>query len=154
MPKALFIGRFQPFHLGHMDAIQHISENEIIIGIGSSQYSDTDENPWTFEERKKMIEEALHDENIHYKIIAIPDIHDEKNWVDHVKTIVGSFDVVYTGNDWVGNLFEEKNYLVKKIKIKIEISGTKLRKKIKTNNENWEKFISPNITKLIKSSPF
>ena len=50
---ALFIGRFQPFHSGHVDAIKQISEKEIIIGIGSSQYSGTDDNPYSFEERKK-----------------------------------------------------------------------------------------------------
>lgn len=59
MPKALFIGRFQPFHLGHLDAIKQISENEIIIGIGSSQYSNTEENPYDFDTRKKMIEKTL-----------------------------------------------------------------------------------------------
>jgi len=55
---ALFIGRFQPFHSGHLDAIKQISEEEIIIGIGSSQYSKTEENPYSFEERKKMIKKS------------------------------------------------------------------------------------------------
>ena len=59
MKKALFIGRFQPFHQGHLDAIKQISEDEIIIGIGSSQYSKTDDNPYSFEERQKMIEKTL-----------------------------------------------------------------------------------------------
>ena len=41
--KALFIGRFQPFHLGHLLLLQRLSTQyeEIIIGIGSSQYHDT-----------------------------------------------------------------------------------------------------------------
>lgn len=138
MQKVLFIGRFQPFHLGHLDALKQISEDEIIIGVGSSQYSDTDENPWTFEERKEMIEKSLQDQNLNYKILAIPDIHDEKNWIDHVVKIVGSFDVVYTGNEWVAGLFEEKGYNVKKIKININISGTELRKMIKNNNSLWQ----------------
>ncbi len=132
MLKALFVGRFQPFHLGHLDAIKQISEDKIIIGIGSSQYSETDENPYSFEERKDMIVDALQKENINYKIIAIPDIHDEINWVEHVKKTVGNFDVVYTGNDWVKKLFKEKNILVKDIKINIPISGTKIRAKLKT----------------------
>ena len=125
--KALFIGRFQPFHPGHLDAIKQISENEIIIGIGSSQYSNTDDNPYSFEERKDMIEKALKNKNKKYKIIAIPDIHDENNWVDHVKKTVPHFDIVYTGNDWVEKLFTEKNILTKDIKINIPISGTKIR---------------------------
>src|SRR3989339_862193 len=121
---ALFIGRFQPFHSGHLDAIKQISEEEIIVGIGSSQYSKTEENPYSFEERKKMIKKSLAGLNINYRIIAIPDIHDAKNWVAHVKKIVGKFDVVYTGNNFVKQLFEEKKYKVKPIKIKIKTSGS------------------------------
>jgi nicotinamide-nucleotide adenylyltransferase len=39
--RGLLIGRFQPFHIGHLKAIeQATSENdEVIIGIGSAQYS-------------------------------------------------------------------------------------------------------------------
>ncbi|MBU2542883.1 quinolinate synthase NadA [Patescibacteria group bacterium] len=131
MTTALFIGRFQPFHLGHIDAIKQISESQIIIGIGSSQYSKTDDNPYGFEERKKMIEQSLANEKINYKIIAIPDIHDENNWVEHVKKTVGDFDIVYTGNDLIKRLFKEKNIIVKNIKINIPISGTKIRNDLK-----------------------
>lgn len=125
---ALFIGRFQPFHSGHLDAIKQISASEIIIGVGSSQYSGTNDNPYSFEERKKMIEKSLGKKS---KIIAIPDIHDAKKWVAHVEKIVGKFDIVYTGNDMVRRLFEEKYYKVKSLKININISGTELRKKMK-----------------------
>lgn len=147
--KALFIGRFQPFHIGHLDALTQISEDKIIIGIGSSQYSKTEENPWTFEERKQMIDHALAHENLNYQIIAIPDIHDEKNWVEHVEKIVGKFDLVYTGNDWVQKLFEEKGYVVKKIEIKIQISGTELRKMIREENGEWKKYVPKNTVNLI-----
>ena len=138
---ALFIGRFQPFHIGHLSALKQITEEEIIIGIGSSQYSGTEDNPFTFEERKSMIEKALHEFPKPYSIIAIPDIHDEKNWVAHVRKLIPEFDVVYSGNDWVCDLFTEKNYTVKKIHIEIEISGTKLRKMMKSKNDTWKKYI-------------
>lgn len=136
MLKALFIGRFQPFHQGHLDAIKQISEPKIIIGIGSSQYSGTTDNPYGFEERQKMIETALQDLDVNYKIIAIPDIHDEDNWVEHVKNIVDDFDVVYTGNDWVKRLFEDKGYRVIILKKNIDISGTEIRKLGKINPDS------------------
>ena len=125
---ALFIGRFQPFHSGHIDAIKQISEKQIIIGVGSSQYSGTNDNPYSFEERREMIEKAL-DKNKKYKIIAIPDIHDAKNWVAHVEKIVSDFDVIYTGNKLVKRLFKKGGYKVISLKININISGTELRKK-------------------------
>ena len=59
--KALFIGRFQPFHKGHLKVIKDIIKKDyrVIIGIGSSQYSHTVDNPFTSDERKKMIQETL-----------------------------------------------------------------------------------------------
>ena len=131
MKKALFIGRFQPFHQGHLDALKQISESEVIIGIGSSQYSETDDKPLSFEERKKIIEEKLKNLNLNYKIIGIPDIHEETEWVDHVKKIVGNFDMVYTGNELVQTLFEQKGYVVHGIKKNIDISATEIRTEAK-----------------------
>ncbi|MEM3079801.1 MAG: adenylyltransferase/cytidyltransferase family protein, partial [Thermoproteota archaeon] len=51
--RGLFIGRFQPFHLGHLKAVEYIINrvDEVIIGIGSAQYSHTLENPFTAGER-------------------------------------------------------------------------------------------------------
>lgn len=150
MPKALFIGRFQPFHLGHLDALKQISENEIIIGIGSSQYSQTEENPYSFIERKKMIEMILkYIPNKKIKIIAIPDIQDPPNWVEHVKNLIPNFDIVYTGNDFVAKLFQSKNYPVQPITIQQKISGTEIRQMMKKNNPDWKKLIPPEIMTLL-----
>jgi nicotinamide-nucleotide adenylyltransferase len=132
---ALFIGRFQPFHLGHLDAIKQITEQNIIIGIGSSQYSKTEDNPYSFEERKQMIKQALEELNINYTVVAIPDIHNEENWVNHIEKIANKFDVIYTGNDVVKKLFAQKNYPVKLLKINIPISGTEIRKKMRENKK-------------------
>ncbi|MHA1450429.1 MAG: adenylyltransferase/cytidyltransferase family protein, partial [Candidatus Hodarchaeales archaeon] len=41
--RALFLGRFNPFHLGHLAAIEYIRKDkdvqEVVIGIGSSDKS-------------------------------------------------------------------------------------------------------------------
>lgn len=147
---ALFIGRFQPFHLGHLDALKQISENEIIIGIGSSQYSNTEENPYSFAERKEMIEMILKDiPNKNIKIIAIPDIQDPPNWVEHVKNLVPNFDAVYTGNDFVAELFQDKNYSVKPILLNKKISGTEIRQMIKEKNITWKNLVPEEILELL-----
>ena len=88
--KALVIGRFQPFHKGHLELLLHISKDfeKIIIGIGSSQYSNTKQNPFSGEERKKMIELALKEWISNYETIYIPDIHDSEKWVDqHLSSV-------------------------------------------------------------------
>ena len=59
--NGLIIGRFQPFHNGHMEVLRKIFAecDHVIIGIGSAQYSHTDKDPFTAGERYHMIAEAL-----------------------------------------------------------------------------------------------
>ena len=154
--KALFIGRFQPFHKGHQKIIQEASKNysEIIIGIGSSQYSNTYENPFTNEERKQMIENSLKKIGVkNYKIVNIPDIHNPPKWVDHVLTIVSDFEVVLSNNDFTRELFSDKGYKVLETPLyeKDKYSGKVIRKKIK-NNESWEDLVPEEVCITIKKS--
>ena len=77
------IGRFQPFHLGHLEAIKFaLSKVEHLhIGIGSSNKSHEERNPFTADERKKMILSSIDEKlskklSIHY----IPDVDDHSKW--------------------------------------------------------------------------
>lgn len=157
MKRALFIGRFQPFHLGHLSVIKEMDKrddiDEIIVGIGSSQYENTDDNPYTFIERELMINRGLKDEIVKpYNVIAVPDIHNDILWVDHVESIVGETSVVYTGNTWVQDLFQKKKYEVVSVDIKKGISGTKLRKLIREDNKQWQEHVCKNIISIIKNA--
>jgi len=152
--KALFIGRFQPFHKGHLKIIKDacIKYEEVIIGIGSSQYSNTSENPFTKNERNEMINNSLNEEAIsNFKIVFIPDIHNPPKWVDHVLSIVSNFDVILSNNDFIEKLFLEKGFTVIKTQLyeKERYSGNVIRNKIK-NDEKWEDLVPDEVTKVIK----
>lgn len=143
--NALFIGRFQPFHKGHLKVIKNASReyNKIIIGIGSSQYGNTLENPFTAEERIKMIKKSLDNIGIkNYKIILIPDIHNPPKWVDHVLSIFSDFNVILSNNPLTKSLFSEKKYKVIETKLynKNKYSGKEIRKKI-INDEKWKNLV-------------
>ncbi|MGA3854978.1 adenylyltransferase/cytidyltransferase family protein, partial [Bacillus pumilus] len=73
--RGFIIGRFQPFHKGHLEVIKKIAEevDEIIIGIGSAQKSHTLENPFTAGERILMITQSLKDYDLTYYPIPIKD---------------------------------------------------------------------------------
>jgi bifunctional NMN adenylyltransferase/nudix hydrolase len=58
---AVFVGRFQPFHLGHLEVIRQglrIAENVIVI-VGSANAAPSPKNPFTFEQRRGMILESF-----------------------------------------------------------------------------------------------
>jgi nicotinamide-nucleotide adenylyltransferase len=150
--KALFVGRFQPFHLGHLSAIQDIWHNgadEIVITIGSAQYSGTADNPFDLATRQAMIDNALKNERINYCVVAVPDIHDETRWVEHLVKITGPVDVVHTGNELVARLFKEKNYPVQIIKKNLAISATAIRTLIRAGSDDWHQLVPAAVANLI-----
>ncbi len=133
--RPLFVGRFQPFHLGHVDMVKRIvaKHGEVVIGIGSAQYSHTRENPFTAGERYEMIRRTLDAEGIQaYHIVPIPDTHVHSVWVGHVVSLVPRFDVVYTNSPLVVRLFREKGFHVEELPLlkREAYSGTQIRKLI------------------------
>ena len=152
--KALFIGRFQPLHKGHLQIIQSASKkyDEIIIGIGSSQYADTKINPFTSKERKLMIEKSLEKLGVkNYRIELIPDIHNYPQWVPYVGSIISDFDVVITNNSLTQRLFSEKGYVVKETVAydRSKYSGKEIRRRM-MNDETWEDLVPEPVCKIIK----
>ena len=136
MKRALFVGRFQPFHYGHLDMVEHILNDknidELIIGIGSAQDSHTLNNPFTAGERYEMIYESIKHLNqgvkysndmtmfnmitVHKKpiyIIPIPDNPSNTAWVSTIKSYVPRFDYVYTNEPLSCRLFKEAGYEVR-----------------------------------------
>lgn len=151
--KALFIGRFQPFHKGHLKIIQGISKkyDEIIIGLGSSQYSNEIDNPFSEEERRKMIVNSLDEIGLKkYRIISIPDIHNPPIWVSHVLSIVSDFDVVISNNLLTKKLFTERGYRVFNTPFyeKDKFSGRRIRKNM-INGKQWEDLVPPSVVRIV-----
>lgn len=106
---AIYIGRFQPFHLGHkklfLKALK--SSNQVCILIMDSQGINK-KNPYSFNVVKKKITEALKEYKSNFIIIKIP--------------VVSS--VVYG---------RKVGYKIKKIDLPLnieKISATKIRKKL------------------------
>jgi len=152
--KALFIGRFQPFHNGHLSVIQSLSTkyDELIIGIGSSRDRDSSENPFSEEERIRMITQSLDAAGIrNYRIVSIPDIHNPPQWVSHVRAMVSDFDVVIANNPFTRKLFTEKGYEVKGTSYfkRRQYSGKEIRSRM-LQDEPWEDLVPAAVVKIIK----
>lgn len=141
----------QPVHNGHMEVIKQIlSEvDEIVIGIGSAQLSHELKDPFTAGERVLMMNQALAEIDVDpskYYIIPMQDINFNAIWPSHVKMLTPPFDIVYSGNPLVKQLFEEEGYEVRQPPLydRVHLSGTEVRRRI-LNDENWEELV-PNAT--------
>jgi nicotinamide-nucleotide adenylyltransferase len=152
--RAFFIGRFQPFHRGHLAMVKRIleSHDEIIVGIGSAQYSHTGENPFTGGERYEMIKRSLDREGIRpYHIVPIPDTHVHSVWVSHVQSLVPPFDVVYTNSDLVVRLFREHGLKVLSPPLvdRDRLSGTEVRHRMLAGGD-WESLVPEAVAEYVK----
>ncbi len=145
---ALFLGRFQPFHLGHLGVVKRLSRqySRVIIAIGSSQLSRTVDNPFSFAERKRMITLALKEAGIrNYAIIAVPDIGNHAKWVSWTEQCAKRpFHVVYTGNAFVANLFRKAGYTVRIIKETKGISATRIRERMAAK-KSWKRSVPASV---------
>lgn len=141
----LLIGRFQPFHLGHLEALQFALSkvDRLWMGLGSSNKPSQKNNPFTAEQRKEMILSSI-DESIKDKIeiYFIPDFENHQKWVEHIDTIVPKFDVVFTNDEMTKYLYSKRDITVLPIPfLKRDIlSGTNIRDLI-ISDQPWEEFV-------------
>lgn len=154
--RGLFVGRFQPFHLGHLKAIKDVLKevDELIIVIGSAQYSHDPDNPFTAGERLVMIRSGLEEAEIDRErvwVVPVPDTNLHMMWVSSVEGYTPKFDVVYSNEALTRRLFVEAEYQVKHItfhKRKV-YSSTEIRDRI-LNGESWEMLVPQSVAKFIK----
>ena len=154
MKKGLILGRFQPFHLGHLALIKKIIDDKLspLICIGSAQKKRTRENPFTKDERRTMIESVLETLDCDYEIYEIPDINNYDLYVSHLENLVPSFDIVYTGNSLVNRLFTEAGHKVITPKmVNREVwEGSSIRLAI-LEDGGWEKDVPSSVAKIISN---
>ncbi|MEM3522662.1 MAG: nicotinamide-nucleotide adenylyltransferase, partial [Candidatus Bathyarchaeia archaeon] len=139
-----------------LEAIKYILKKveELIIAIGSAQYSHTLDNPFTCGERIIMIKEALNEAKIDSSkcyLIPVPDVNVHSTWVSHLISFVPSFDIVFTNEPLTSRLFKEANFKVEPIPFfnREMYSATEIRKRI-LNGENWEALLPKSVVRFLK----
>ena len=150
--RAFYVGRFQPYHLGHHSVLKKIAKevDEVVIGVGSAQRSHELENPFTAGERISMISRSLRDIKIIHYVIPLEDMQRNSVWIAHVESMCPSFDVVYSNNPLVGRLFEESGIEVKRSPLfkRDMYSGTEIRKRM-LNGGKWEHLVTEPVVDVV-----
>lgn len=90
----VFIGRFQPFHNGHLAVVREALANaeSLIMLCGSAHEAASTRNPWTTGEIEAMIRACLDPaEQARVHVIPLPDaLYNEKRWLRSVQAAVNS----------------------------------------------------------------
>ena len=149
----LLIGRFQPFHLGHLDAVLFgLSRTEnLFIGIGSSNKSNESRNPFSAKERREMIISSIEPSMAErIKIFDIPDVGDHEKWAFEIDRVVPKYDIVFTNDEFTKTLFEkrEMNVIPAVLKDREKFSGTNIRELI-ADNKNWQDLVPRGTRKVL-----
>ena len=150
--NGLLIGRFQPFHLGHLEALQFALSkvDKLWLGLGSSNKPIEKNNPFSADERKKMIFSSISD-SLKNKITIyfIPDLDNHVKWIEKIDTIVPTFDIVFSNDPLTDHLYSKRSVQVMTIPFlkRDQLSGTRIRDLIKSD-QKWDDLV-PSGTKLI-----
>ena len=153
--NGLLIGRFQPFHNGHLEALRFAASKveRLWVGLGSSNKPLQKSNPFSAEERKEMILSSIDDFVLHkIEIYSIPDLDDHQRWIELVATIVPKFDVVFTNDDLTRHLYSRQHVEVASIPLvnRGNLSGTNIRN-LMVGDHGW-KHLVPDGTKNFLAS--
>ena len=153
MKRGFYIGRFQPYHNGHQSVLEHMAHevDEIVIGIGSAQLSHLTDNPFTAGERVLMITRALASLGCPFYVIPIEDIKRNSLWVAHVLSMTPPFDLCYSSNPLVVQLFKEAGIKVQSPAMyeRETLSGTEIRRRM-LKGEPWKNLVPPSVFRYSK----
>lgn len=165
LTRGLIIGRFQPFHKGHLDLVYQVLEeiNELIIVIGSSQHNYIFKDPFTAGERLVMIHDTLVQEKIDLSriyIVPIPNFENNAAWLAYLQSMLPTFNVVYSGNEFVSILVNDQIGKSRNSKFTLEVRHPVFKNKVNYNGENirnliklgkkWKHLVHPQVVKVIE----
>jgi nicotinamide-nucleotide adenylyltransferase len=162
--KALLLGRFQPFHLGHLSELREVdgmkdklSLEKIIIGIGTNGGVDK-RHPFDYETIKEMIMPEAQKLRIEVVFYRIPDINDPANYAKHVEKITGCTEndtLIVSGNVYTLACFTDhdrkyQTYTQKKAIVHgIAINATAVREMM-VCDDNWKEYVPESTVKVIE----
>lgn len=141
--------------MGHLDAIKYALEkvDELVIVIGSAQYSHNTNNPFTAGERLVMVRRALLEAKVDYTklwIVPVPDVHLHMLWVSAVEGYTPRFSVLFSNESLTKRLFMEGGYEVKTIPLfeRQVYSSTFVREKM-VKGDSWTELVPKSVADFI-----
>lgn len=154
----LVVGRWQPFHLGHLRLLEEAFGlgGRVVIVIGSAQESRTARNPLTKRERANLIRRALLAEGVKpgsYSIVPIRDFGNDALWLAEIEKKCGKFRLAMTGNLRTASIFRKAGHRVKLPDFfrKKECNATHIRSLIR-KGKRWTHLVPGAVLKYLEKN--
>jgi cytidyltransferase-like protein len=162
-------GRFQPFHLGHLEYLRGAAErsDEVYVGITNPDPSRVkpepsdparhlpESNPWSYSERMLMVKAAAADLGLDLACVhPIPfPVNEPELWPAYVPAGVTQYIRLFS--DWGGTKLDrlrEAGYEVVVLDegTEKEISGAAVREALRSNGD-WESLVPPGVRRVLRS---
>lgn len=150
--RGFYIGRFQPYHNGHHRMVEEIASevDELVLGIGSAGDSHSPRNPFTAGERIMMVNKAVADFDITTYAVPIEDLDRNSVWVSHVQSMSPAFEVAYSNNPLVIQLFHEAGVEVRQSPMfnREVLEGTEVRQRM-IEDRDWESLVPDAVADVV-----
>ena len=140
--RGLMIGRYQPFHLGHLSLAEQILAEceELVVAIGSPEANFSFNDPFTAGERITMVHETLSEYGFLMSkcyILPVPNSDNNYMWFEQIRSMIPKVTRVYSGNQFVQLLLPENVEVKSPTFLKQRIfNGTRIRN-LMVRNGNW-----------------
>lgn len=109
----VFIGRFQPFHLAHLQTIQIALQHsqKVILALGSAQNERNLKNPFLAQEREQMILSNFSAaDQARIQFVHVIDVYNDVKWVKLVKDLVAAVTQASDKVGLIGHFKDESSY--------------------------------------------
>jgi len=153
MTRGFYIGRFQPFHNGHLNMVEQIADDvdELVLGIGSADDSHTTRNPFTAGERIMMITKSLVGYDLVTYAVPIEDLERNSVWVSHVQSMSPDFDGAYSNNPLVIQLFREAGIEIRQSPMfnREVLEGSEVRERMISGGD-WKSLVPEAVVDVVE----
>ena len=112
----VFIGRFQPFHLAHMQTIEIALQQShyVVLALGSAQMERNIKNPFLAVEREQMILSNFSlEEQKRIRFVHVVDVYNDEKWVKQVKSLVNGVIEPNSKVGLIGHFKDESSYYLR-----------------------------------------
>lgn len=153
--RGLMIGRYQPFHLGHLSLAEQILAEceELVVAIGSPEANFSFNDPFTAGERITMVHETLSKYGLLMSkcyILPVPNSDNNYTWFERMRSMIPKVTRVYSGNQFVQLLLPENVEVKSPMFLKHRIfNGTRIRN-LMVRNGNWLNLVPIPVASFIK----